>query len=681
MLSAASAWAQPEDLTKQTIIEQRLEVIVGAMEEGAEDFDYTDLLEDLMYYIQHPLNLNDASIRELQNLYLLSDIQINNLKRHIERFGKLSSIYELQAIRGFDIETIRLIQPFVEVRPPGALRGVSFSQLLKEGRNDLFLRYRRTLEKQKGYLPDPNRDGKPAFVGSPDYMYARYRFMFRRNLIAGFTVEKDAGESLQNGPDFLSAHLFYRDKGFIRALALGDYQAQFGQGLTFWNGLGFGKSPFVLNVKKNPFGLRPYTSVNESLFLRGAAATVGWRNFDLTAMYSNKKLSASQIAVNDTLIADDGLAISSINMSGLHRTESEIARRNTLTEEIMAGNLRYSKGTFSIGATASRISYSKPILERTQFYQINRFAGTEMFNVGLDYQKVFRNTNFFGEFARSANGGLAAINGLVAALHPRISVSALHRWIGPDYQVAYANAFVEGNVLSPSNERGLFLGTQATLGRGWTLSLYSDHVRFPWFRFRVDAPGTFTDRFIQLNYRPDKKHEFILRYRVRNSEENGSPDDVRITYPVDRKIENVRLHAVYKVHENLQLRTRAEWTFFNKEGRPSENGFLLYQDIIWKRVGSPISLNGRYGFFSTDSWNTRIYAYESDVLYAFSIPGYSGTGTRIYLLAKWDVARGVDLWLRWGQWYYTDRKVISSGTAQIDSNRRNDFTAQLRWQF
>jgi hypothetical protein len=673
----ASGWSQ-EDLTRQTILEQRLEIIQGALEEG-EEFDYTDLLDDLPYFLEHPLNLNHATESDLQSLYLLSDLQIRNLRAHIERYGPLLSLYELQAVQGFDMETIRNVQPFVTASPTGAFSGLTWSDVLRQGTSDLFLRYRRTLEQQQGYKL--REDGTTPFAGSPDYVYARYRFMFRRSLIAGFTLEKDAGESLNRGPDFWSGHLFYRDKGLVRAVALGDYQAQFGQGLTLWNGLGFGKSPFVLNIKKNAAGLRPYTSVNESLFMRGAAATFGYRNFELTTMYSRKLLSASQLASADSLVTDDGLAVSSINISGLHRTASELANRNSLTEEIIAGNLRFSKGTFAAGATVSRLHYSSPQLPRDDFYRLFRFSGSELINMGLDYQKIWRNISFFGEFARSDNGGMAAINGAVAALHPRISVSVLHRHIGKDYQVMYANAFVEGNVLMPQNESGIFLGAQAAMGKGWTLSVYSDHVRFPWFRYRVDAPGDLTDYFAQLQYRPDKKHEFIIRYRVRRTQENGSPEGEAMTYPVDRQVENVRLHAVYKVHENLQLRTRAEWTSFTREGAPREVGFLFYQDAVWKRMGSRLSLNARYALFSTESWNTRIYAFESDVLYAFSIPAYSGVGSRIYMLAKWDLARGVDLWLRWGQWFYTDRQVISSGNNQIDGNSRNDFTAQLRWQF
>ncbi|MEZ4798540.1 MAG: helix-hairpin-helix domain-containing protein [Flavobacteriales bacterium] len=256
------------ELTKQNIIEQRLEIIASSVDESVE-VDYTNLFESLSYFFEHPINLNRANPDDLRELYLLTDLQINALQNHISKFGSLKSIYELQSIRGFDLVTIRNIQPFVTVVAGGMMDGLTWKNLFKEGRSDIFLRYRRTVQQQAGFIPDTENNEPAAYVGTPNYMYTRYRFTYRRNLSVGFTLENDAGESLKNGPDFYSAHLFIRNEKRVKVIALGDYQAQFGQGLTFWNGLGFGKSPFVMNVKKNAQGLRPYTSVNESLYLRG----------------------------------------------------------------------------------------------------------------------------------------------------------------------------------------------------------------------------------------------------------------------------------------------------------------------------------------------------------------------------------------------------------------------------
>lgn len=666
------------ELTKQNIIEQRLEIIASNIDESVE-VDYTNLFESLSYFFEHPINLNRANPDDLRELYLLTDLQINALQTHIAKFGSLKSIYELQSIRGFDLMTIRNIQPFVTVVAGGMMDGLTWKNLLKEGRSDVFLRYRRTVQQQAGYIPDTENNEPAAYQGTPNYLYSRYRFTYRRNLSVGFTLENDAGESLKKGPDFYSAHIFIRNDKRIKALAIGDFQAQFGQGLTFWNGLGFGKSPFVMNVKKNAQGLRAYTSVNESLYLRGAGTTISLGKFDVTAFASLKKIDGNAIASEDTVFTDDNIVVSSLLNSGFHRTENEIEDKKAVTETIFGGNIKYSTRTFSLGATATHLDYSARVSPNQQLYQINRFKGTNNTNIGIDYQKVFRNFNFFGEFSRSANGGYAALNGFVGALHPRLSVSAVHRYFSEKYQVEYFNVFAENS--EPQNERGLFVGMEANIAKGWTLSAYSDQIVYPWLRYNVQRPGSSTDYFFQLNYKPDRKQDFYIRYRVRNGEEDGKFDDEMIDYPVAKRQQNFRFNAIYQPHPNVQMRSRAEWNVFEKVTEGRSTGFLLYQDVIWKKMGSKWSFNVRYAMFNTPNYDTRIYAYESDVLYAFSIPGYYGQGSRVYGLVKWDVKRGVDVWVRYAQWMYTDRNTISSGNSEILGNKKGDITAQVRIQF
>src|ERR1017187_1692224 len=81
-------------------IQEQLENIAESSQN--EEADYTDLLASLYFYAEHPINLNQTTREELQELKLLNDIQINNLLNHIEKNGKLIVIYELQSIDGFD---------------------------------------------------------------------------------------------------------------------------------------------------------------------------------------------------------------------------------------------------------------------------------------------------------------------------------------------------------------------------------------------------------------------------------------------------------------------------------------------------------------------------------------------------------------------------------------------------
>ncbi|MFT5601896.1 MAG: hypothetical protein ACI9N1_002145, partial [Flavobacteriales bacterium] len=257
---------------KNLVIEQSIEFFASVVED--DNVDFTTLLDILSIYYDKPINLNGKELNDdLIQLGILSDFQIKNLLDHIDKNGTLMSIYELQAVPGFDLQTIRNIMPFVAVNAEFYTPHTGAKELFKNASNELFIRYSRVLEDMKGYQDISDQDWIDSenshYLGSQDKLYMRYRFKYLTNLSVGFTMEKDAGETMfgnkkaeelfgiksPTGFDFYSAHFYIRNIGVIKALAIGDFQAQFGQGLTFWSGLAFGKSINILTAKKNPRGL------------------------------------------------------------------------------------------------------------------------------------------------------------------------------------------------------------------------------------------------------------------------------------------------------------------------------------------------------------------------------------------------------------------------------------------
>ena len=77
----------------------------------------------------------------------------------------------------------------------------------------------------------------------------------------------------------------------------------------------------------------------------------------------------------------------------------------------------------------------------------------------------------------------------------------------------------------------------------------------------------------------------------------------------------------------------------------------------------------------------RVYAYESDVLYAFSIPAFSGRGQRVYAVARFPLLRGLDAWIKMGVTVYQDKQSVGSGLEQIDSNHIWDSRVLLRYSW
>lgn len=710
IVATLHASAQEPESVSQDLIEQRIEVVFEQLGDEA-DVDLTNLFDLLNDYMRRPLNINKAELGELASLQLLNDVQITALAKHIERHGPLLSLYELQVIPGFDPATIDRIRPFISVGGMSGRDQFSLKEILKNGRSELMIRSITNIEERRGFADrdnlfgqeymDPDGDPLPdytdpsivdslrtngkVYLGSPYKLYTRYRFRYRNNISFGITAEKDEGEeffkgSQPDGFDFYSAHLFLRDIGPFKNLAVGDYLAQFGQGLTFWSGLGFAsKSSYTMNIKRNARGLLPYASVNENQFLRGAAATYEWKGIDFTAFYSNKRLDAN---INEEEVDDfnpDAVFITSFQQDGFHRRPIELEKKDAIEERIYGGNVKYVKNGLSIGATAAHVNFGAELKRNTFAYNQFEFQGSENTTMGADISWVYRNMNVFGEVSRSANGGLGYLAGMLIAPDKIASLAILHRHYDRDFHGLYSIGFAEGS--NPWNEQGTYLGLEIKPKREWILNAYYDQFDFPWLRFQTDGPSGGSEWLVQLTHRPSREVEIYARVRKQDKARNAIGTEVGIDPLVRIEQTNYRLNVRYKVSRSITLRTRMEAIDFDREDRKLDHGFMIYQDFIHRPLSSPLQLTLRLAMFDTDSYDARIYAYENELVGVYSIFPYFGRGIRWYAMTKVKIKRRADLWVRYGAFIYNDRSVISSGLQEISGNRRSDIKVQLRVKF
>ena len=69
----------------------------------------------------------------------------------------------------------------------------------------------------------------------------------------------------------------------------------------------------------------------------------------------------------------------------------------------------------------------------------------------------------------------------------------------------------------------------------------------------------------------------------------------------------------------------------------------------------------RLQYCETDGYDSRIYAYENDVLYSYSIPAFSGKGYRYYINLQLDTGKRLSIWARWAQTLYLGKKYAAGG--------------------
>ncbi len=675
------------------VTEQLIEDILQNDEESSGgEFAFNGAFDILRAYQKNPLDLNKATEEDLIDLLLLNDVQIAEfLTYRTDMGGSLLNFYELQAVPGFDVPTIRRIQPFVRVG--GGLDDLSISprRMIAEGERELFVRWTRTLEEQRGYTADPDQTNS-FYFGDPNQIYVRFRQRYSNKMSFGITAEKDAGEAFfrepnKKGFDYYSAHFFLRDvTRTLRAVALGDYSINMGQGLVLNSGFGYGKSALAVAVKRGGRTVRPYSSVNEVNFMRGAAATLGFgQHLELTVFGSRKGRDANLVELDTTEVGEALIAVSSLDIDGFHRTPAEVEDRNAVTQTSVGGVLKYQRGRGDVALNVLNENLSQPLQLRDQPYNRFFFQGTNLLNVSLDYSYRLGNVSLFGETAWSDNNALATVNGLLVGLDRNIDLAVVYRNYAKDYQALLARPFAE--TAGGRNESGFYIGTEMRPLAHWKISAYYDIWRHPWLRFNADAPSNGHEYRLRLTYWQKRKLEAYLdvRNEVKDLNNPSSAADIPPFTSgrqvlIERSRFQARLHFAYIINKTLEWRSRFDWGYTRLEFLPTQTGFMIQQDLLYRPAG-PFSMNGRLAFFDTDGFDVRFYQFENGLLYNFRVPAFFGRGSRMYLNLRYKGIRNLTLEARIAQTYFADGRTAGSGLNATDKPHQTEVGAQVKVSF
>jgi len=636
------------------------------------DANYEDLYENYLQLLSNPIDLNNATREDLRSLQLLSELQITNLHQYIKENGRLISLYELQAIPAFDLQTITRIQSLVKVDDPQSLIGKPLLARAKaEGSTYIVARYERTFEQASSHSSGDFASQK--YLGSPDKLYLRFRSSRNKDYSIGFTAEKDAGEQLQWNPkrkyygvDYLSFHAQVMNKKRIKNLIVGDYQYQFAQGLVLGNAFGLGKGGETINtIRKSNIGFTPYTSVNESSYMRGAACTY--------QLYKNLHLSTfiSSVLRDGNIYGDSSLYFSAIQTTGLHRNYQELSNRKQINEVSYGGVINFRNTNLDAGVIFQSIYFDIPLQRSEALYRQFNFQGRQNMNGSLFINYTYYNVAFFSEVAKSFGNGIGVVGGLLASLDQKLDMSILFRRYEKDYVSFYSNALAENT--TPQNETGVYWGWKYKFNRRYSIAAYADLFTFPWLKFRVYKPSQGNEFLARFNYQPSKKTLLFLQFRQETKERNLPTGKI---YNTDKAIKhNFTFSCDYTASDNVRLKTRGQMSsiLFN---HTHSSGLALMQDIVIKV--KRFQTTGRFCLFDTDDFENRQYAYENDVWLAYSLPAYNGQGNKNVLMLQYQLFKKVTCWLRYARTRYTDRSEVSNGTEIIGGNSRNDVKLQVR---
>ncbi|MDD3860041.1 MAG: hypothetical protein PHW83_07575, partial [Bacteroidales bacterium] len=184
----------------------------------------------------------------------------------------------------------------------------------------------------------------------------------------------------------------------------------------------------------------------------------------------------------------------------------------------------------------------------------------------------------------------------------------------------------------------------------------------------------------QVTHYPQRNLEMYFRIKYETKQKNDSDVELGIRPLISYATSKYRYHITYSVNQEWKLKSRIELSQYHiDEG--NDWGYMIYQDFQYKPNKLPLTFTARVAVFETETYDTRIYAYEPDVLYGFSVPAYYGQGTRLVLVIKYAAFKNLDMWFRIANTYYHDKDELGTGLDAIEGKNRTDIKFQLRFKF
>lgn len=617
-------------------VEENLERFTNSeVEETALSENELELLSELESAKQTNLNTMSYEVAVLR--FKLSDYQYYQLQLYIEERGQLVSVYELLAIEGFDKQIIERLLPYVTAVVVNQEQSF-WKNLFRRSTSQLWIRCDRILETQAGY--DTTRSNH--YAGSPWHCNFRYTFNSQNKVILKVAGEKDAGEQFfrgaqRQGFDLYSGSLTFKNFGILRAAVVGDYRISSGQGLVIGSSMLSGKGNAPDGIRQFGGGVLPVAMSNEGNCLRGGALTLGNATYRGT-LFAGQYFGTLQQAFGADFSCRQKLFKIGARIVGYSSLDTSLADRSA---------------------------------------QIRSALKPDCFSASVDYQVLLRQVLLFGEVAINEQGRPGILQSFLLSLTPTSKLALVARHYDAGYNSLLGSAFRSG---SSGGETGIYLTSSHILGRKCHLQFYSDYYRFALPTYRTDAPVAGLDFGATLQCQLSRTSLLSLRYIFKNKPENKEGNG-HYKQLHDHLRHKVRIQWRNQLSQHLDLKTEIDWQI-NCYGKsePNYQGLLLFQDLSWHCDKPTLSIHLRAAYFDTDRYEERLYAYENDLYYAFTIGSYYYKGVRGYLLLSYKY-RWFSVWLRLSQTYYIDRNSIGSGQSEIDKPHKTDIKIQTMFSF
>jgi len=616
---------------------------------------YTEQI-DIEEYSKRKTNINNLKLEDLIKMPYIDSLLAVKIILYKKNNGDILSLYELQNIEGLNDEIIVRIAEYLRFEEDDSKFNIkNVLTNVNEAKQLLQIKTKYLIDKPKGYATE---DG---YISSPLYHNVKYRCQFYNNLSIGFNIEKDYGERYlysNKMPDFYNYHIGINNISVFDKIIIGDYKIISGEGLTISNDFPLFRQYNIFN--QFGFEIKPSTSNDEANFFRGVSLNKAFNNkYSLSLFYSNKNIDG------DTAINEEDPLYKLSNTNGLHNTLNLESKRHIIKEYITGGNISLSGNNYNTGITMYVLDYNKQIVYDSSIRNINRQIETPYYYSGYYYKLKYKNLLHYTEMTfYNKFKDIAVMSGVNIAIGKYNTLGIIYR----NYKQNYVNMY------NTAYERGVNMSFFSRVYRNVYFDFSYDIYRSNWLKYLIATPSYSKENYIKLSYYPTRYSEYYISYNFNQKFKNYITDTLKSNATKIQRKNNFRLNTKNDIGP-YTIKNRVE--FCNINFNDAKHGFLLNTSLTYRTNQHRMAFYLGFCFFSTDSYDERIYAYENDLLYEFSVIPYYYRGDRMYVMTKYKLSKHLSFYIKCSQTRYYDRSSISSGLSEIDGNKKREVKLQL----
>lgn len=665
------------------------------------------VIEELEELRQHPLNINDASRADLLQLPFMDEERVDSLLAYRERKnGRILTLGELLFVPAIGYDERRWLSLFIYAAAVPASEDRDITprvNIWREGHHKVATIFSLPLYRMAGDTKHTAEEAQNSpnkyFEGLRWANATRWQYTYKRQLKYGVTLQKDSGEPFglrgsHTFPfDYNSLHFLFSPQDDKYKVALGDYRVQWGQGLVVGDPGGWrSRGSLSRSMPSDRERITAHSSTEENRFLRGAAGQYVW---SLPSSLTLRVMAFGSYRRLDGRL--DGDTLTSFKTDGLHRTITEMDRRNSIDNVIAGTHLSLSgrlrrQGKWTIGAGGAWSHFSRVVWPAERPYNLYWLRGQDAAALSLDYSLRRGKWQTQGEIALDKHSNPAFTHTVRWQQNADAACYLQLRALSPRYVSPWGSALSQSSHLQ--NEVAALAGGNWRVLSRLQLEAYAEVFHFLRPVYRVSQPSTGMEGFAKLQFSPSATNTLVFSYKLKVRDRDVSG------YDVQQHIGSHRLRAQWSsACGSVRLHITADGTAFVSQVESAKYGTMLSSRAEWKttagRVRRLTQSDGKHtlgaretssggnapyqpsfkmgvflGVFAAQSYEVRQYAYTPHLRYAAGNSSFGDNGVAATLSAEYAPFPWLQLGVQGNFSHFFNRSTAGSGLTETSTPTR-----------